>query len=162
MPRHDALQFEKDRGVTEVSVRREVAHATVLLETRNLGSGRLALLQMLANENVPVFLVKLLPDGLSFALRDEAIETGATLLKNAGVDHTLRRDLALVSTYAGAMRDLSGVMAAIYETLVGEKIRIRQTGDAYNAVHCLVAGADAERGAVALRTRFELTAGEAA
>jgi len=34
---------------------------------------------------------------------------------------------------------------------------VRQTGDAYNAVHCLVPGADAERAARALRQRFDLS-----
>ena len=47
-------------------------------------------------------------------------------------------------------------MAIIYEALVGEGIRVQQTGDAYNAVHCLIPGDEAERAAGALRHRFDL------
>jgi aspartokinase len=69
----------------------------------------------------------------------------------------MARDLGLVTTIAGAMRDLSGVMATIYDALVTEGIRVWQTGDAHNAVHCLVDGGASGRAAEALRAKFTLT-----
>jgi aspartate kinase len=152
----DAVHFEKERGVTDVSVTRGVAHVRVLLEEAEAATGRLTLLKRLAAANVPVFLVKLQRDGISFALREAQTEAGAALLKEEDVPHVLARDLALVTIIAGAMRDLSGIMAMIYEALVSEGIGVWQTGDAYNAVHCLVSGADAERAADALRAKFAL------
>jgi len=154
--RSDAVHFERERGVTDVAVVCGIAHVTVHLDADAVAETRLALLQRLAAANIPVFLVKLLPDGISFALREAQVESGAALLADANVYHTMVRDLALVTTLAGAMRDLSGVMAAIYEALVTEGIRVRQTGDAHNAVHCLVDGDAVERGAEALRARFAL------
>jgi len=155
--RSDAVHFERERGVTEVTAVHGIAHVTVHMEPDAVAAGRLTLLQRLAAANIPVFLVKLLPDGVSFALRESQVESGATLLREAGIAHTMARDLGLVTTIAGAMRDLSGVMAAIYEALVTEGIRVRQTGDAHNAVHCLVEGPAVERAAKALQEKFALT-----
>ena len=63
--------------------------------------------------------------------------------------------MALVSVIAGAMRDLSGVMAEIYEALQFAHVAIRQTGDRYDAVHILVDGSESERAREALAKRFE-------
>jgi aspartate kinase len=154
--RADAVHFEKERGVTEVSVVSGIAHATVTLPQETVGAGRLELLQRLAAANIPVFLIKLLPTGLSFALRESVVEAGDALLTSTGLSYTLRRNLALVTIYAGAMRDLSGVMAAIYEALLDESVRVYQTGDAHNAVHCLVAGDQVEAAGAVLRKTFAL------
>jgi aspartokinase len=154
--RADAVHFEKERGVTEVLVTGGIAHAKVTLPSGEVGVGRLELLQRLAAANIPVFLIKLLPDGLSFALRESVVADGAQLLAATGYPHTLRRDLALVTIIAGAMRDLSGVMAAIFEALISENVRVHQTGDAHNAVHCLIAGTQTDAAAAALRKKFAL------
>jgi hypothetical protein len=47
-------------------------------------------------------------------------------------------------------------MAAIYETLNEVGIRVQQTGDAYNAVLCLVDGSRSDEAARVLRKRFSL------
>lgn len=153
-----ATHFEKERGITEVTVLPGVAHATVTLSDApgGVAHGRLELLQKLAARGVPVFLVKLLPDGLSFALRAAQVEAGAGLLAEEGLPHRLRRDLALMTVVAGAMRDLSGVMSSIYEALVSRQIAVRQTGDAHNAVHLLVPGDRASEARQALHECFAL------
>ena len=152
------VHFEKERGVTAVQVTRGIAHATIELPAENLPAERLALLQSLAAEGIPVFLVKLHPTGLSFALRQEQVENGVRLLEQRGVSHVVLRDLGLVSVIAGAMRDLSGVMSSIYEALVEAGVAVRQTGDAYNAVLCLVSGSDVAKSSHALHARFSLDA----
>ena len=149
------VRFERERGVTEVSATQGVGHVTALM-AEDVAAERLELLQQIAAANIPVFLVKLLPSGISFALRKEQVNDAEALLEKSKQPYVLRRDLAMISIIAGAMRDLSGVMAIIYEALVGEGIRVQQTSDAYNAVHCLVPGEDAERAAKALRHRFDL------
>ena len=156
MSRTETVHFEKERGVTSVTVTRGIAHVTADLPAPTLAASRLALLKLLAQAQIPVFLIKLHPTGLSFALAETYVEAGAGVLDRAHVPHTLLRDLALVTTLAGGMRDLSGVMARIYQALVGANVRVRQNGDAYNAVFCLVDGRDAARAADALRVRFEL------
>lgn len=151
-----SVHFEKERGVSEITVRRGLAHATVPLPGSDLARQRLDLLKSLAAASVPVFMVKLHPGALSFAVREDEVEACEQVLRAGGVVHALKRDLGLVTTHAGAMRDLSGVMACIYETLVAENIRVEQTGDAYNAVLCLVAGDKSERAAERLRKAFAL------
>lgn len=156
----EQTQFEKERGVSNVTLLRGVVHLRVQLsdaaEAGTEDAQRLGILEHLASENVPVFLVKLVPAGLSFALRSDAAERGLTVLRAINAQFTAVDDLALVSTHAGAMRDLSGVMADIYEALAGIGVRIKQTGDAYNAVLCLVPGDKAEAAQNALRQRFAL------
>ena len=156
----NALQFEKERGVTEVGVTRGIAHVTIHFSDITLVGRRLSVLRRFAEANLPVFLVKLLPLGISFALRQPQITGGVALLDTLtgelGLRYILRDDLALVTTRAGAMRDLSGIMATIYDALVAQDVAVRQTGDAYNAVHCLVPGEAADRAAAALRTSFAL------
>jgi len=154
--RKNTVHFEKERGITEVVVVRGNAHIVARFPVGKVAEERLTLLQTLAAENVPVFLVKLIPEGLTFALRESHVEAGAVLLTAQNVNHVLQRDLAAITIMAGAMRDLSGIMAAIYEALVSAGITVRQTGDAYNAVQCLVDGTEADRAASALRERFGL------
>lgn len=157
-----SVHFEKERGVTEVVVAPGIAHFVVRFPAGEGGepevaARRLALLQAFAEGGVPVFLVKLHPGALSFAVREEPdISAGVQLLQGRGEEFTVQRDLALVSIVAGAMRDLSGVMATIYEALVGQGVTVCQTADAYNAVHLLVPGDAADRGATALCERFSV------
>jgi aspartokinase len=154
----ETVHFEKERGVTEVEVTHGIVHILVRLVPEDCNAQRLAILQRFAEQNVPVFLVKLLPEGISFALREGQVETGTDLLTTVqaemGFEYQINRNLGLVTTRAGAMRDLSGIMATIYEVMVTEGILVQQTGDAYNAVHCLLAGEQANHAAAMLRQRF--------
>jgi aspartokinase len=152
------VQFEKERGVTEVQVARGIAHFVVRCPE---GPGapesawRLSLLKELADGGAALFLVKIHPGAVSFGVRDaDGIARAEKVLAGRGEAFTALHDLALLSVVAGAMRDLSGVMAAIYEALVGQGVVVQQTADAYNAVHLLVPGADADRGQRALCERF--------
>nr|CAA9260086.1 hypothetical protein AVDCRST_MAG63-2481 [uncultured Armatimonadetes bacterium] len=151
-----SVHFERERGVTDVVVTRGMAHVTVRLPDADPAAARLALLQSFAAGSISIFLVKLHPCAISFGVRANLVDACEEHLRAHGADFTLLRDLALVTTIAGAMRDLSGVICHIYETMLEENIGVRQTGDAYNAVLCLVAGEDSERAARALRRRFSL------
>ena len=159
-----SVSFERERGVTRVVTRRGLAHVTVHLPADNEAGARLALLQALAQSGVPIFLVKLAPGALSFAVRADVVERCEELLagpNGVGPRFTLLRDLGLVTVLAGAMRDLSGVMARIYEALVQAGVAVRQTGDAYNAVILLVAGSELDQAARALRQAFALAVEDA-
>ncbi len=154
-----SVHFEKERGVTEVVAAPGIAHFVVRFPAADgeadVAARRLALLQAFAEGGVPVFLMKLHPGALSFAVREEPdISAGVRLLQERGEEFAVQRDLALLSIIAGAMRDMSGVMSSIYEALVGQGVTVCQTADAYNAVHLLVPGDAADRGAAALCERF--------
>ena len=145
-----ATRFEKERGVTDVRVTPGIAHVALTLAP----SERLPALRALAGDGVAVFFVKLTQEGITFAVRQPQTEGCRDVLEREARVFFLQEGLALVSVVAGAMRDLSGVMADVYDTLLGIGVGIRQTGDSYDAVHVLVDGAQAEAARAALAARF--------
>jgi aspartokinase len=153
------VRFEKDPGVTEVQVQTEIVHAAIHLPAATQTTERLRVLETLASAKIPLFLIKMQPSGLSFALHERYAEASENILKGAGVTYHFTRNLVMVSPVAGAMRDLSGIMAQIYEALVVADVAILQTGDSYNAVHCLIPAIDTDR-AVESLTRQLLNKGE--
>jgi aspartokinase len=156
------LHFERERGITAVRAQTGTAHVDVRLPGTDIEAKRLELLLAIADAGIPVFLIKLHPGAISFAMQDDAIAAAIErLLVERGNLYSIEHDLAILSISAGAMRDLSGVMAGLYDAMDSENIRVAQTVDAYDAVFCLVPGVDAERGAAALRATFGLTGGAA-
>lgn len=147
-----ATQFEKERGVTQIRVTPDIVHFCLKLPSD--GGGMLPEIRALAHAKIPIFLVKLIPGGLTLAVRAANVADATSLLEHRGVGFTTRQDMALVSVIAGAMRDLSGVMADIYEALQQAQVAIRQTGDRYDAVHILVDGSEAGTAQKALAVRF--------
>jgi aspartate kinase len=139
------VRFEKDPGVTEVQVEPEIVHTQIYLPADNQTTERLRVLQALASAQIPLFLMKIQPAGFSFALHERYVEACENILKGAGVSYHFTRNLVMVSPVAGAMRDLSGIMAQIYEALVQADVAILQTGDSYDAVHCLIPASDTNR-----------------
>ncbi len=156
------LSFERERGITEVRVQPGLAHVEARLPGYDIEAERLVLLQAIAEAGLPVLLIKLHPTSLSFALPDETIADRAErLLKDRGYTYTIERDLSLISICAGAMRDLSGVMAGLYDTMDKAGIRVAQTGDSHDALFALIPGANADQCVVLLRETFGISEGTA-
>lgn len=156
-PAPRAATFEREPGVTAI----RVEHPMALVSVRFLSdvpTRRLELLQQLAQARVPVNQVKLLPEGLCFVISENHASTCKKLLDAEKGEVSVMGNMALISTIAGAMRDLSGVIARICEALLSASIANRQVGDAYDAVLCLVPVADAPRAVAALREQFNLPA----
>ena len=151
------VSFERERGVTEVRVQTGMAHVEVRLPGQDVETERLAVLQAVAGDGLPVLLIKLHPGAVSFALPDPAVTGRAeALLRARGYLYAIEPDLALLTITAGAMRDLSGVMASLYDAMDTLGIRVAQTGDAHDSLFALVPGAQAAQGAAALRVAFGL------
>jgi aspartokinase len=127
--------FEREPGVTSIRVENHMALVSV---------------------RFPINQVKLLPEGLCFVISENHASACKKLLNDEKGEVSVFGDMALISTLAGAMRDLSGVIARICEALLSASIPNRQVGDAYDAVLCLVPSADAERAVAALREQFGL------
>lgn len=152
------LSFERERGITEVRVQEGLAHVEVRLPGRDIEAERLVLLQAVAEAGLPVLLIKLHPGSVSFALPDAAIaERAEKLLMDRGYAFAMERELALISICAGAMRDLSGVMAGLYDTMDRAGIRVAQTGDSHDALFALIAGTHPQESARLLRGTFGLS-----
>jgi len=149
--------FERERGVTGVAVRTGLTHVSVKCDA----DGRLRVLQALAADNVPIFLLKLYGDGFSCVLRTDNADLASGSLRATAAPFERTDDVAMVSTLAGTMRDLSGVIARICDALIEAKVTVRQTGDAHDAVHCLVDAHHAERAAQAVRRAFGIEEGTA-
>ncbi len=163
LPPTRPLSFERERGITEVRLQPGLAHVEVRLPGADIEAERLTLLQAVAEAGLPVLLIKLHPDSVSFALPDEAIAARAEkLLLDRGYTYAMERDLALIAICAGAMRDLSGVMAGLYDTMDKAGIRVAQTGDSHDALFALISGTNPEQSASLLRQTFGLTEGGAA
>jgi aspartokinase len=140
--------FERERGVTEIRV--ETGFALFIVSSPD----RLGLLQQLAAAHIPINQVKFQTNGLSFVVRENHASACATTLRDGKFSYTHQPSLALLRTVAGAMRDLSGVVAQIYEALNRINVPVRLVGDAYDSVFGLVAAADAGRAETALNQQF--------
>lgn len=148
--------FEREPGVTDIRV--EVGVVLVVIRFHKLSpQNRLRTLELLAEARVPVNQVKLQPEGLSFVVGENHARVCRELLETENNDITLTDNLALISTIAGAMRDLSGVIAQICEALLTVGILHRQTGDAYDSVLFLVPASEAPKAVSALQKQFGLT-----
>ena len=147
--------FEREPGVTSIRVENNMALVSVRFPDA-IPQSRLRLLEILAQARVPINQVKLLPEGLCFVISENHASACKKLLNAEKGEVSVFGDMALISTLAGAMRDLSGVIARICEALLSASIPNRQVGDAYDAVLCLVPSVDAERAVAALREQFGL------
>lgn len=150
-----SLTFEREPGVTNIRVESEVALVVVRCADE-IPQRRLHILAALADAKVPVNQVKLQHEGLSFVIGENHASACETLLKSEKNDVSVTSGMALISIVAGAMRDLSGVIAQICEALLRAGIQNRQVGDAYDAVLVLVPAVDAPRASDALRKQFNL------
>lgn len=150
-----SLTFEREPGVTDIRVETGVALVVVHCVDQ-IPQRRLQALALLAEAKVPVNQVKLQPSGLTFVIGENHASVCQQLLQSEKIDVTITTGMALVSIIAGAMRDLSGVIARICEALLETGILNRQVGDAYDAVLFLVPTVDSPRAVVALREQFQL------
>jgi aspartokinase len=151
-----AGSFEREPGVTAIHVEDQMALVSVRFPD-SIAQNRLRVLQVLAEARVPINQVKLLPEGLCFVVSENHARACRKLLDAEKGELTVLENMALISTIAGAMRDLSGVIARICEALLSAAIPNRQVGDAYDAVLCLVPTNDAARAVAALKEQFQLT-----
>lgn len=147
--------FEKERGVTGVLVRDGLTLVTCTAVEQRLG-----VLTALAKEGIPVFHLKLHENSFTYIVRTTYAERVLETSTQSNAATQIETGVAFVSVVAGAMRDLSGIIARIYDALVGKGVRILQTGDAHDSVHCLVRESSIEAAVAALKAEFDLPAGE--
>jgi len=151
------VSFERERGVYDLQVSGDVAHVVAVVggePGRTAGIQRVV--RTLADEGIPIFLIKLHRTAVSFAVDGGRVPEVERCLQAIGVDVRVRRDLALVSVVASSMRDLTGVMVSIAEALHRAGARLFGVGDSHNSVQCLIDGAHVEAARQELRRTFHL------
>jgi aspartate kinase len=151
--------FEKPRGVTSVTIQGNYAHLTVSIRPdQPRAVQEMAVFDGLVQHAISINLVKLHRGGLSFVV--DAGDAARTLdaLKSSGFTAEVKPHVSMVSVHAGNMRGLSGVMARIAGALLRADIPMLQSGDAPDAVFCLVPAEQGQRAVQALADEFQVPA----
>lgn len=152
------VAFEKQRGVTDVSVVRNLTHMLVTLpgEPGICPNCHLQVLTELAAAGIPIYLIKLHDEYLSFVLDKELGIKAREHLERLPLKVNSADAMATVSVIAANMRDSFGIMARIVEALLSVKVEILQTGDSHNSVTCLIKDEQITAAVKALKKEFGL------
>ncbi|BCW95575.1 MAG: ACT domain-containing protein [Fimbriimonadales bacterium] len=139
----ERVSFERERGVSAIQVSRE---ATYLLarapDTNHLPLQRQRILNLMREAEIPIFLIKLQRNGLSFGVDSDVAARARETLEAHGFRVTVKPRRVMVSIFAQNMRELHGVIARIAEVLYESGVAIEQLSDAHNRIACLI---EAER-----------------
>lgn len=137
------VSFERERGVSAIQVSQEVTYLFVRVpDTSLLSAQRQRILNLLREAEIPIFLIKLQRNGLSFGVDSELAARACQTLEAHGFRVTVKPCRVMVSIFAQNMRELHGVIARIAEVLYEAGVAIEQVSDAHNRITCLI---EAER-----------------
>jgi aspartate kinase len=151
------VSFERERGVYATQIIHDVAHAVVSVEDDAQRTPRiLQVFRVCADAGISIFLIKLHRTAVTFAVAGADVTRAETTLEQAGFQARTRRNLTLVVVRAASMRDLSGIMVEIADTLYSVGARLYETGDSHNSVQCLIESAPAREAVRALCRAFHL------
>jgi aspartate kinase len=151
------ISFERERGVYDVRVTPGLA-----LIVANVGDGEDRTENMqrafraLASHSIPIFLIKLHRSAITFAVNEALVPKVEGCLQSISITSRVRKDLALITVIASSMRDLTGVMVSIADSLQASNARLYGTGDSHNSVQCLIGGAHVDASVKQLRETFGL------
>lgn len=150
------VTFERERGVYDIRVTRSLAHAVVKVSPQERTGQFQQVFSALADKQIPIFLIKLHSGAVSFALDESRVTEVDKCVAGQGRECTVRGDLALISVVASSMRDLTGVMVDIADSIQRAGARLYGVGDSHNSVQCLIDGGHAESAERELRSTFHL------
>src|SRR5204863_3871860 len=119
----------------------------------------LQVFRVLADADVPVFLIKMHRTAVTLAVAGADLADAEQALQQAGLKAETRRDLALIAVRAASMRDLHGVMVEIADAVHTAGARLYEIGDSHNSVQCLIQADRVQEALEALRQTFHLEAG---
>ena len=135
-----------------------LAHVSVEVGSDSEKSARIQrILSALAAESIPIFLIKLHADSVSFGVEGARLETVERCLGGAAIACSMQRNLVLVTVWATSMSDLTGVMVRIADSLQRAGARLIGVGDSHNSVQLLIDGEHADSAVRELESTFELT-----
>ena len=152
------VTFERERGVYRVDLAPDLAHAAVKVGDGPERAERIQrVLAALAQERIPIFLIKLHADTITFAVAGDRLPDVERCLSGSAIACAVRRDLALVTVRATSMSDLTGVMVSIADSVQRAGARLIGVGDSHNSVQLLIDGAHADAAAAELDSTFKLS-----
>jgi aspartate kinase len=155
------VSFERERGVYALQITRDVAHAVISVGDDLQRSSRiLQVFRVLADADVPVFLIKMHRTAVTLAFSGADLVDAEQSLARAGLKAETRRDLALIAVRATSMRDLHGVMVEIADAVYTAGARLYEIGDSHNSVQCLIQADRVPQAVAALQQTFHLDPNE--
>lgn len=153
------VSFERERGVSGLTVIRDVAHLVIHTGDENLRTDRiLQVFRLLAGINVPVFLIKMHRTRVAMAMAGKDMQRARQVLEPTGLEVEMRRDLALVGIRAASIRDLHGVVIMIADALFDAGAQILEIGDSHDSVQCLLEAEKLPGALTSLKTAFGMGA----
>jgi aspartokinase len=151
------VSFERERGVYHIAVNPDIGHVVVKVGSADDRTQRLqSIFQILADHQIPIFLIKLHRGAVTFAVEGARMHEVEDCLKGVAIDCSTRRNLAQISVVASSMRDLTGVMVSIADSLQRAGARLYGVGDSHNSVQCLVDGEHVRAALTELNDTFGL------
>jgi aspartokinase len=158
-PRHVA--FERERGVYDVLVTPNLAHAVVKVGGDDQRAEHVRFVfRTMADQDIPIFLIKLHRNAVTFGIESGEVPRLEACMSEFGLETTVRTGLALITVVASSMRDLAGVMVNIADSLLRAEARLYGVGDSHNSVQCLIDGSRTDEAVRELRATFRLSNGE--
>jgi len=135
----ERVSFERERGVSAITVSPEVAYLVVRVPTPDhITEQRQQVLYLLHDAEIPIFLIKLQRHGISFGVDSERAEPARQVLEANGFQVQVKPHRVMVSIFAQNMRELHGVFAKVAEVLYEAGVAIEQMSDAHNRITCLI------------------------
>src|SRR5258708_15284952 len=135
------ISFERERGVYDVRVTSGLAHVVAGVGTDDDRIHRMQrVFQALAKHEIPIFLIKLHRSAVTFAVNEDLVSSVEQSLQGVALACRARKNLALITVIASSMRDLTGVMVSIADSLQSSKTKLFGSGDSHNSVQCLIDG----------------------
>lgn len=112
-------------------------------------------LSLLQRRGVDVDYISMERDCLTFTIQNSSKDVAIAVLAEHGFAPTTISDCARVSMVGTGITNDPGTIARVVSTLASHGIRILLSGNAYNAIWCLVEQRDMERAVRALHQEFE-------
>jgi len=138
-PETTPLSFERGRGVYQFEIIRNLAHVVVKVgEGADRTDVILRLLRVLADAEVPIFLIKLHRTAVTFAVEHQFMERTEQCLSTIPGGYASRTDLVMITLVAASMRDLNDIAVNIADSLQRAGTRLLGIGDSHNTVQCLI------------------------
>ena len=107
----ERVSFERERGVSAIQVSREATYLFVRApDTSLLPAQRQRILNLLREAEIPIFLIKLQRNGLSFGVDSELAARACESLEAHGFRVSVKPRRVMVSIFAQNMRELHGVI----------------------------------------------------
>ncbi len=151
------VSFERDRGVYRITVTDGLAHVVVKVSKESDRQSQvLSIFRRLADAHIPVFLVKLHRAAVTFAIEAEKIPDVENCISDLNLGLVSSPDVALISIIASSMRELSGILVSIADSLQRAGVRLIAVGDSHNSVQCLVDGSRIDDAVCELKETFGL------